>query len=184
MRRKRFLVALACVTAVVLACVYFSRTELKPRVSMGVLGYVAESDMYSPAAIVGLTNTGAITLRYDHVDPDEPGQLLMKTPTGWDSDPFHSLFRLTVSPMLLKPGSNIVFHIPLSSGTLSWQLKYTFRNASIQDRLGGRFEGEWSDRLYKWSGRLLLTNEGPPQVYRSEVFDVPLDTSTTPIRKR
>ena len=145
---------------------------------MGVLQYVGKSDRWFPAAVVELANNGSVTVRYDHVDSDEPPLLRTESRTGWVSNKFGFTGGITIPPMLLEPGSNIVFYVPLPDGTLRWQLRYTIRRASSHDQIRSKLTGEggnrlWGDRLYRLVGNSLSTSEGPPQEFWSEVFEIP-----------
>lgn len=112
-------------------------------------------------------------LRYDHVGSDEPNLLRTESRTGWVSEIFHPVGGMTVPPELLQAGSNFVLLVPLRQGTLRWQMRYTIRRASSLDRVGSKLTGDLGDRLYRLGGHLLSTNEGPPQEFWSEVFEVP-----------
>ncbi len=176
MRPKRILTILVCVIAVVIALACFITTKSKPRISMGLLEYdYSKNDFGSSIiAVVGLTNNGLVTVRYDHVDSDEPFVLRAESRTGWVSKAFYSTQKITLSPSLLAPGSNTTLYLYPPDGTLRWQLKYTIHSASIQRRIGSQFTGDWGDRLYSLLGRNgLFTNDGPPQAFWSEVFEMP-----------
>lgn len=170
---KRTIAILACVTFVVFALSCFFISKSKPSISMGLVQYVDRSNSWFPAAIVGFTNNGAIMVRYDHVDSDEPSLLRTESRTGWVSEIFHPVGGITIPPQLLKPGSNVLLLVPLRQGTLRWQLRYTIRRASSRDRVGSKLTGDFGDRLYRLCGHLLSTNDGPPQEFWSEVFEIP-----------
>jgi hypothetical protein len=185
-RRKAMLVGGASVTVILAVVALVLRSLLSPssyetRISMGVLRYAETNDLWFPAAVVGLTNLGSITLRYDHAGLNDPAILRVERQTGWSSVSFHSAGGVTVPPMLLKPGSHIVFAVPVPEGTLRWQLMYPVRSVSFQDRMGDKFTGRWGDTLYKLSGMLSLTNEGPLCEFWSEVFEVSESNRVSPV---
>lgn len=184
MRPKRIPIILACLTAVVVACAYFVITKPKPSISMGLLEYQdgKNNDYRRTCAVVGLTNNGSIMVRWDHVDPDEPFLLRTESRTGWATNTFKSFEKMTISPSFLAPGSNTSLYVYLPDGTLRWQLRYTIHKASLESRIGNYFTGDWEYRAYRLIGYLNLTNEGPPQLFWSEVYELPdgkkLDTPT------
>jgi hypothetical protein len=152
---------------------------------MGLLEYhygQTDYDNTHTCAVVGLTNNGPVTVRYDHVDPDEPFVLRTESQIGWASKTVDAFNKMVISPSLLAPGSKTALYVYLPDGTIRWQIKYTVRRASIQSRIRNEFTGDWGHRLYRLSGNLGLTNEGPPQVFWSEVYGLPsgrkLDTQT------
>ncbi len=173
MKRKKFLILLVCVTTFVFALACVSGTLSKPSIAMGLLEYNGkDNDFGLLCAVVGLTNNGSITVRYDHMYPDEPLVLRTESPTGWVSKTFTSFEKMTISPSFLAPGSNTALYVYLPEGTLRWQIKYVIRRASIQGRIGDEFTGDWGNRLYSLSGNLGLTNEGSPQVFWSDVYEL------------
>lgn len=172
MRSKKCSIIVATPIVAVVAGVCFLYLTPKPRISMGVLEYVGESNRWFPAAIIGLTNVGAATIRYDHVDLTGAAVLWQETQSGWVSENFY-IGGVSFSGMLLNPGSHIEFLVPLSDEARRWQFMYQIRNASIQGRIGTAFPNEWGDSLYRLSGTLGLTNEGPLQDNWSEVFKIP-----------
>lgn len=174
MHQKKSLIVFACGTTVVFALACFFGTSSKPDISMGLLEYHdGKNDYGLTCAVVGLTNNGSVTVRYDHVDPDEPFVLRTESRAGWASKTFDSFEKMTISPSLLAPGSNANLYVYLPDGTLRWQIKYTIRSASIQSRIGNEITGDWGDRIFRLIKKLQLTNEGPPQVFWSKVYELP-----------
>jgi hypothetical protein len=173
MRANKIITILAGGTLVAFALSCLATFKSKPSISMGVLRYVDSTNRWFPAAVLGLTNSGTITVRWDHVSSDEPNLLRTESRTGWVSKVFLPVGGVTVPPMLLEPGSNLLLLVPFSEGTLHWQLRYTIHGASPRDRIGNELTGGLGDRLYGLCRPLLSTNEGPPQAFWSEVFEIP-----------
>lgn len=171
---KRKTIILAFVITIVFSLTWFFGGLSKPRTSMGLLGYSGSNnpDIELLCALVRLENNGSVTVRYDLVGSDELFMLRTESQTGWSSNRFCPSEGLERLPSLLAPGSNTTLHVYLPEGTLRWQVKYIIHKASIQSRIGNKFKGHWGERLYRLSGNLGLTNEGPPQVFWSEVYEV------------
>jgi hypothetical protein len=75
--------------------------------------------------------------------------------------------------MLLRPGDGMLFLVPLQQGTLRWQLGYTIHGASYRDRVENALAGDLGDRLSWLCEHVLSTNEGPPKMVWSDLFEAP-----------
>jgi hypothetical protein len=174
---KRIVIALACVAAVAIAIVCFLGIQSKPRIGINVIKYADPGDHRIPIAIVEVTNSGPVGVLYEHADPIEPVMLRTESRAGSVTEVFH--IEGIGLPRLLSRSSSIVFRVPLPEDTLRWQLRYTIRRASVQSRARNELTGiesrwgEWGYRLDRLGGDLLSTEEGPPQQFWSEVFEVP-----------
>jgi len=177
LRSKRIFIALACVTAVAIALACYLEIKSEPRIGINVIKYADPGDHRIPIAIVEVTNNGSVGVLYAHMDPAEPVILRTESRTGSVTDVLH--IEGIGLPRLLSCSSSIGFRVPLPEGTLRWQLRYTVRRASVYERAHNELTGiesrwgEWGYRLDRLGGDLLPTDEGPPQQFWSEVFEVP-----------
>lgn len=177
LRSKRIFIVLACVIAIAIAIVCFLGIQSKPRIGINVIKYADPGDHRIPIAIVEVTNSGSVGVLYEHANPIEPVILRTESLTGSVSNVLH--IEGLGLPRLLSSSSSIGFRVPLPEGTLRWQLRYTVRRASVYVRVHNELTGiesrwgEWGYRLDRLGGDLLSTDEGPPQQFWSEVFEVP-----------
>ena len=178
MRVRRTALVLVLVVLALFASVALAgrRPSAKPAIAINVLGYTNWRDYL--CARIRLTNKGNSSVSYDSQATGPSGWMRIQSTNGWADE---ALSAMAGAPMLLRPGSSIVFSAVMPTNTLRWQFGFVARTASLRERVFWRVPGGWWNRVYllrEWP-RLFPHKTGLEQEVKSDIFEPHLTRTST-----
>jgi len=155
--------------AAILTCVLVAPSP-RYKIGIGVLKYIQNGP--SITVLVGITNTGDSTIRYNQANISE-ARGRTETQRGWSTVNNSPTSLLPGTPTLLAPGSWHIDLVALDRDMLRWQITYKIRSASLRDRVFVRFPAKSRTYARPILRRVLPGKEGPEKEVQSEVFERP-----------